>query len=334
MKIKLLLLICICSSISKVTAQDAIFTQYAMMPETLNPGFTGILETTSLGVLHRSQWPDLDFRVDTDYAFGSFWLKDANSGIGLTAINHRENFTGYTFTELSGTYAYKVQLNDDWYFRPAIEAGYGMKSFGFGTLTLGDQINISNGTINPVSVDPEKYNTKEQLGFVDISAGMLFNTENTWVGLSLKHLNKPNISLSSRGNLPLEMFFSANFGYKFVLADYIDVISFPYETQMLLTSNFMKQGEYNRLDLGTELIFKNFFLGASAATNPFKQTDQSHLVTSINALAGLQYEHLKFGFSHDFNTSKLGKTGGIWELSLTYQFDLDINCLGCPQYTP
>jgi type IX secretion system PorP/SprF family membrane protein len=318
-----------CSVVTR--AQDPVFTQYAMVPETINPGFTGILETTSVGVLHRSQWPDLDFRIETDFAYGSFWSERANSGLGFTALNHRENFTNFTFTQLNAVYTYRVELTDDWYFRPAIEVGAGFKSFGFGNLVLEDQINIGNGTIDPVSIDPNR-NPNRNVFFTDISAGALINNEKIWAGLTLRHLNKPNISLTENGNVPLEMFFSANAGYKFLLADYIDVIRLPYETQMLVTANYMRQGQFSRLDIGTEMIFTRFFFGVSAVTNPGRSSANSHFVTSVNALAGLQYEHLKFGISHDFNISKLGRTGGIYELSLSYQFDLYVNCLGCPQY--
>ncbi|MDI1255646.1 MAG: PorP/SprF family type IX secretion system membrane protein [Flavobacterium sp.] len=331
---KLLYIVALISFSWSVKAQDPIFTQYFIVPETMNAGFTGFLETTSIGLIHRSQWPDLNFRVDTDFAYYSQWNESMNSGFGLTVLNHRENFTGYVFTELNATYAYRVQLTDDWYFRPALELGYGMKSYGFNDLVLQDQLNIGNGTINAQSIDPEVFNARDKLGFVDVSAAMLFNTENTWVGLSMKHLNKPNISLTQRGNVPLDMFFSANAGFKFKLADYIDVIAFPYETNMLFNLNVMKQGEYSRVDLGSELIFKKFFVGVSAATNPFSKADNSGLLTSINMFGGLQYEHFKFGYSYDFNTSGIRRTGGVHELSLSYQFDLDINCLGCPQYVP
>jgi type IX secretion system PorP/SprF family membrane protein len=334
MKIKYILFFIIFGFCSTINAQDPIFTQYAIVPETINPGFTGFLETATAGVLHRSQWPDLDFRVETDFAYGSLWSENWNSGFGVTVLNHRENFTHYSFTQINAVYVYRVQLNDEWYFRPAIEFGGGFKSFGFGNLLLEDQININNGTINPVSSDPNA-NPNRKISFVDISAGMLFNKEDKiWVGLTLKHLTKPNISLTEEGNTPLAMFFSANFGYKFLMADYIDIINFPYETQMLLTANYMKQGQYNRLDFGTELIFNTFFIGVSTATNPVKNSDNSHFVSSVNVLAGLQYQHLKFGISHDFNTSRIGKTGGIYELSLSYQFDLNVHCLGCPQYIP
>ncbi|MDI5897219.1 PorP/SprF family type IX secretion system membrane protein [Flavobacterium sp. LB2P84] len=330
MKIKIAALILLLGFSLTVKAQDPIFTQYFMVPETLNPGFTGFLETTKAGILHRTQWPDLNFRVDTDYGFINTWLENVNSGVGISVLNHREKFTDYNFTQVNLNYAYRVQLNDEWFFRPAIEVGFGNKSFGFQNIILEDQINIGLGTINSSSVDPLLLN--EKVSFFDFSAGMLFNNENAWFGLSLKHLNKPNISFSTIGNVPLEMFFSANAGYEFKLGDYIDITVLPYETRLLLTSNYMTQGEYSRFDLGTGLVFEKFFFGVSGATNPGKKTDKSHFLTSINAFGGLQYEHFKFGYSYDFNTSKIGKTGGIFELSVIYQFDLEVKCFGCPNY--
>ncbi len=330
MKIKIILILIFLSFHSKVKAQDPIFTQYFMVPETLNPGFTGFLETTTAGILHRTQWPDLNFRIDTDFGFINTWSEGMNSGIGISVLSHREKFTNYNFSQANFNYAYRVQLNDNWFFRPAIEFGFGNKSFGFQNLILEDQINIGQGSINNSSVDPLLLNDK--VNFFDFSAGMLFNTENAWVGASLKHLNRPNISFATNGNLPLDMFFSANAGYEFLLGDYIDITYLPYETKMLLTSNYMHQGEYSRFDLGAGLVFKKFFFGLTAATNPGKKANNSHFLTSVNPYAGLQYEHFKFGYSYDFNTSKIGRTGGIYELSVIYQFDLEVKCFGCPNY--
>lgn len=330
MKLKILFPLLFCCFFNQVKAQDPIFTQYFLIPETLNPGFSGFLETTYAGIIHRSQWPDLDLKIDTDYAFINTWSENSNSGIGFSILNHRENKTQYSFTQFNVNYAYRVRLNDNWYFRPAIEVGFGTKSFGFGNLVLEDQINIGSGTINPTSGDPLVLN--DRFKFFDFTAGMVFNNENAWFGLSLKHINKPNISFVADKNIPLNMFFSASGGYEFLVVDYLDVALFPYETKFLLTANYMNQGEYNRLDLGSSVMFKTVFFGLSAATNPGTKADNSHLVTSLNVFGGLQYEHLKFGLSHDFSTSKIGKTGGIYELSLTYQFDLDVKCFGCPNY--
>ena len=94
----------------------------------------------------------------------------------------------------------------------------------------------------------------------------------------------------------------------------------------------MQQAEYNRLDLGTGLVFKNIFFGATAALHPQKRVPESHFLTSVNVFGGLRFDHFKFGCSYDFSTSKIGKTGGIYELSVTYQLDLDAKCFGCPNY--
>lgn len=330
MRFKLFIIIIACCFYSKTRAQDPIFTQYFLIPESLNPGFSGFMETTYTGIIHREQWPDLDLKIDTDYAFVNTWSENMNSGLGISILNQRENITNYNFSQINANYAYRVRINDDWYFRPALEAGFGFKSFAFQNLLLEDQINIRTGRINTSSIDPLLRNDK--VSFFDISAGMVFNTEDLWIGLSMKHLNKPNISFSTDGNVPLDTFFSLSTGYEFLLANYVDVIFFPYATKMFVTSNYMQQGRYNRLDIGTSILFEKMFFGATAVTNPAKNGINSHLLTSVNLFTGLQYDHLRFGFSYDLNTSKIGKTGGIYELSLTYQFNLDVKCFGCPNY--
>lgn len=330
MKIKLFIIIILCCFYSKLRAQDPVFTQYFLVPETLNPGFSGFMETTYAGIIHREQWPDLDLKIDTDYAFVNTWNESANSGFGISVLNQRENATNYNFAQVNANYAYKVKISDDWDFRPAIEVGFGLKSFAFKNLLLKDQINIRTGNINASSIDPVLGNDK--IVFFDFSAGMVFNTEKMWIGLSMKHLNKPNISFTTNGNLPLNTFFSLSTGYEFLLADYIDVVFFPYATKMFVTSNYMQQGRYNRLDIGASILFEKMFFGAAAVTNPSKNGINSQLLTSVNFFTGLQYDHLRLGLSYDVNTSKIGRTGGIYELSLTYQFNLDKKCFGCPNY--
>lgn len=309
-------------------AQDPIFTQYFMAPQSLNPGYTGFMETTHIGVLHRTQWPDSQLKINTDYAFVNAWADEMNSGIGVSFLSQRESFTNYRLSQVNASYAYKVQLENDWYFIPGIEAGYGSKTYGFQNLVLEDQLNIGNGSVDPRSIDPLVAN--DRVNFFDISAGMVVHNENAYLGVALKHLNKPNISFSTIGNLPLKMLMSINAGYEFMVSDYNDFL--PNKTKMLFTSSYMQQGEYNRFDIGTGLIFTRFFVGAIAASNPARNSSNGHLITSVNAFGGLQYEHFKFGYSYDINVSGIGRTGGVHEFSLTYHFDLAAKCFGCPEY--
>ena len=64
MKFKLFIILITCCFYSKLSAQDPVFTQYFLIPETLNPGFSGFMETTYTGIIHREQWPDLDLKID------------------------------------------------------------------------------------------------------------------------------------------------------------------------------------------------------------------------------------------------------------------------------
>ena len=57
-----------------------------------------------------------------------------------------------------------------------------------------------------------------------------------------------------------------------------------------------------------------------------KIDSESHLVASLNFLMGLQYEKFRFAFSYDANVTRIGQAKGIFEFSLTYQFNLNIKC--------
>jgi hypothetical protein len=49
----------------KGLAQDPIFTQFFMVPETLSSSFTGAKQSTRAGIIHRTQWPGLNFSINT-----------------------------------------------------------------------------------------------------------------------------------------------------------------------------------------------------------------------------------------------------------------------------
>ena len=94
----------------------------------------------------------------------------------------------------------------------------------------------------------------------------------------------------------------------------------------------MMQGAYNRFDLGAKYEMDRFSFGLLAATNPIKTDPNSHFLTSINAFVGMDWEGFRFGYSYDFNVTEIGRTGGVYELSISYDFLNNDNCFGCPDY--
>ena len=330
MNLKLLICILYYFFSLEVKAQDPIFTQFFLVPETLNPGFTGYLDTWHAGGLHRSQWPDGNRKIVTNYAFVNNAVSD-KVGLGITVLNQHEVFTNYNYFQFNGAFAYKVELDEDWSLRPGLEAGYGRKSFNFANLLLEDQINTNNGSISPISVDPNVLNRNDNISFFDLSVGFVIDKEGAWFGGALKHLNRPNISFTANGNVPLDLFLTFHGGYAFDIYDMRYI--FPVGTKLLLTANYMRQSQYNRLDVGAFLQFQTLTFGATTVTNLERKSDNSHFLTSINPSASIQFSrYFVFGYSYDVSTSKLGNTQGVHELTLTWQLEFIHKCIGCPNY--
>jgi type IX secretion system PorP/SprF family membrane protein len=306
-------------------AQDPVFTQFTLMPETLNPGFTGFQYNWRAGLLHRRQWPDGNRVVDTDFGFVNKMVGE-HAAVGMTILNNREAFTNYNFLQVNMAYSYKVEIDYTWSFRPGLEVGYGRKSYNFKNLLLEDQINTATGAISSSSVDLGALNQKDNINFFDVSAGFVIDNQDGWFGLSVKHLTRPNISFLNDYNVPLDLFLSVHAGYAFDI-DGTPSGLFPEETKLLVNANYMRQSQFNRLDIGTALKFEALTIGANLATNPEGKSKNSHFITSINPYITIPFSDFNFGYSYDFNTSKIGRTQGIHELSITWQLRFCGSCV-------
>lgn len=325
MKLKYILFILLVSIIFEARAQDPVFTQYSLVPETLNPGFTGFQYNWRAGLIHRRQWPDSNRVIDTDYGFLNKMIGD-NTALGMTVLNNREAFTNYDYLQVNTAYSYKVEIDYEWSFRPGLEVGFGRKSYNFKNLLLEDQININIGAISPSSIDQGVLNQKDHINFVDISAGFLIDNQDGWFGASLKHLNRPNITFLNGGNVPLDLFLTIHGGYAFDLEGTPSAL-LPQNTKLLVTANYMRQSQFNRLDFGSALKFEAIIFGANIVTNPERKSQYSHFVTSINPYFTVHFDNFNFGYSYDISTSKIGHTQGIHELSLTWQIRFCGTCV-------
>lgn len=328
MKFKLYILLIFVSTFIEVKAQDPVFTQFLIVPETLNPGFTGSASSWNAGIIHRRQWPKSNKRIDTQYGFANNLVTD-NLGIGITMLNQNEVFTNYNYFKFNGAISYRINLNYNWRLRLGLEGGFGRKDFNFGNILLEDQIDINDGSISGSSIDPGYLRYNDQINFVDFSFGVLVEEENAWFGASLKHLNRPNISFLENGNVPLDLFLSLHGGYYFVL-DNTPTMILPEDSDLLLSFNYMRQAQFNRLDIATSLEMNTYSFGVTAATNPEGRSTNSHFVTSLNPFISMRAGEFKFGYSYDINTSRFGQNQGVHELTLTWQSKY--TCRNCENY--
>ena len=172
MKFKLYILLVFVTPFIEVKAQDPVFTQFLIVPETLNPGFTGSASSWNAGIIHRRQWPEGNRRIDTQYGFANNLVTD-NLGVGITVLNQKETFTNYNYFQFNGAVSYRIDLNYNWRLRLGLEGGFGRKDFNFGNLLLEDQININDGSISGSSIDPGFLRYNNKINFVDFSFGVL-----------------------------------------------------------------------------------------------------------------------------------------------------------------
>lgn len=298
-------------------AQDPIFTQFYLVPEKLNPAFTGIANTWNTGIVHRRQWPDGNRKIDTEYGFANNLISD-EIGLGITVLNQKEVFTDYNYFQFNGVFSYRIDLNDDWRMRFGLETGYGRKDYNFKNVLLEDQINSNDGSISPGSIDPGFLNYNDKIDFLDVSVGVVVDQENAWFGAALKHINRPNISFTESGNVQLDMFLTIHGGYYFEFVDSPSKL-LPENSTLLLTANYMRQSRYNRLDIGAVMDFTRFSFGIIAVTNPERRSSNSHLITSVNPIISFKTGRFTFGYSYDLNASRIGRTQGVHELTLSWQ---------------
>ncbi|MFD0778681.1 PorP/SprF family type IX secretion system membrane protein [Flavobacterium myungsuense] len=299
-----------------------------MVPETLNPAVTGLANTWNAGLIHRRQWPDGTRKIDTQYGFANNMVND-EIGLGATFLNHHEEFTNYNYSQFNGAFSYALELDNDWQIRFGLEAGYGRKNYNFKNLLLEDQINFNDETISSGSVDPGVLNYSDTIDFFDVSAGFLVVSENAWFGTALKHLNRPDISFTEYANVPLDLFLTVHGGY-YIAFEGSPLLYSLGDPTLLLTANYMRQSQYNRLDLGGVLEFNRFSFGVIAATNPEGKSSNSSILTSVSPVFSLKLNEFTFGYSYDANTTKFGNSQGVHELSLTWQSSR--RCDKCDNY--
>jgi hypothetical protein len=85
--------------------------------------------------------------------------------------------------------------------------------------------------------------------------------------------------------------------------------------------NYMRQANFDRLDIGSLVKYNGISLGVFGAFAPTSLDSKSHKLTSLNFVTNMDYKRFTFGYSYDYNLSSLIDTKGIFEISVSYQFD-------------
>ncbi len=328
------LIISTLSQVNTLQAQDPQFSQYYAAPLYLNPALVGINQKGRMGINYRTQWPNLDANFETFSAYFDYHFEDYHSSAGLIFTRDREGIAGLNSTTIGLQYAYQLQLNYNWTFRPGVELAYTFQDINFDRLIFGDQLTNAGLNGNPTR---EVFDTGLSTNFFDLSFGGVLYNPSLWMGVSMHHVLEPNQSIAG-GDAPLSRKFSVHGGYRIPLNPGSRRTDIG-ERSITPSFNYRTQGEFDQLDVGAYFTLSPILVGVWYRGLPIKNLDGITNNEALIFMLGLQTSRTTFGYSFDYTLSDLGiGTGGAHEISIAYSFSLgdplkpaaDVRRLRCP----
>ena len=285
---KIITLILAVISVTVSAQQAPQFTQNMFNKLANNPGFAGSRGVVATSILHRSQWMGFEgapttqnFSVDAELPF-------LYGGVGLNVV--KDNIAQFSNLGLQASYAYRTEL--------------GVGQIGMG-MSVGMFQSGTDGGFNPALPDPSVPTGEVKGSSLDIGAGIYYNTQDVYIGLSSSHMNEPTIEWSDAASFDLARHY-------FLIAGYY------HELNSLLSLNpsiYLKSdGATSQLDINTNLIYNNKMWGGVGY----------RLDEGISLLAGMNVnEDLRFGLAYD--VTLMNAMSNSLEFMLGYNFKIKTN---------
>ena len=327
--------------LAEVHGQDPQLSQFYAAPQLISPAFAGVQGTSKINFNHRSQWPNLDAKYQYSAVSGDISLGALSSGFGFYASSDKQ-FANLETTSFGLQYAYHINLNEESSLSLGMEGAYVNRGLNTSSLIFGDQVNsfLSSGNFGS-STDPVLQRIVPNKQYLDLSTGALFSTRNTWVGVSVHHLNAPNKSFVNTMRDPANPlpYVSEDFlapKYSLQIGTKIDFESAYLEENEYSERNnekslspvlhYKRQGNFDQMDAGAYLTFAPMVFGAWYRGIPIQKSGMSNGRESLVFLVGYRQDSFSIGYSYDMTTSNLGfSTGGAHEISIAYLFDWDMS---------
>jgi len=286
------LILGVLSVITVSAQQDPQFSQNMFNKLANNPGFAGSRGNISTSVLHRSQYMGFgddggaaastqNFSIDAELPF-------LYGGVGLNVV--KDNIAHFSNLGLQASYAYRTEL-------------------GVGQIGMGMSVGMYQS-----GVDGSKFKAAELVDAaipansvsgskLDIGAGVYYNTQDAYIGLSSAHMTEPVVEWSNTAKFPLTRHY-------FLIAGYYHELN---PVLSLNPSIYLKSdGTTSQLDINTNLIYNNKMWGGVSY----------RLDEGLSLLAGMNInDDLRFGLAYD--VTMLNELTNSFEIMLGYSFKIN-----------
>ena len=249
--------------------QEPQFSQNMFNKLANNPGFAGSNGAICATVLHRSQYMGLEgapktlnFSVDAPMPF-------LRGGVGLNVV--KDGIGPFSTIAIKGIYAYRTEIGSG-----QLGAGISLGMY---------QSGIDGGYLrydNSNGIDQALPEGNVQGSKLDFGAGLYFNTQDAYIGVSTAHITEPVIEWSDASEtFNLERHYFLISGYYYAINPTISI-----NPSIYLKSD----GATSQLDINTNVIYNDLiWSGVSYRLNE-----------GLVALAGMNItDDLKFGLAYD-----------------------------------
>ena len=294
-----------CSHGLRTYAQDVEFSQHIFNPVYLNPGLVGSSGGPRFILNYRSQWPALDKAFVTYTASYDQHISSISSGIGFQLLSDNQANGLYRQTGVSGSYNYLFRVSEKTGLRIGLRGGLVQSRIDWSGLLFYDQ--FDPGSAVPVDVTGEELPSFTKKMVFDIGAGALVYGRKAYAGISVKHVNQPDLSLYQSGRSVLPIRLLANIGAE---------IRTKRKGRTYISPNLMfaRQATFSQIQ-GHLLVYRGPVILGMGLRHAGQNTD------ALIFYLGLKQGIFRTVYSYDNTYSNLrGKTGGAHELSLSLNF--------------
>ncbi len=229
----------------RAKAQDAIFSQFYTSALYLNPALAGTNYGGRLVMNYRNH-PFTDHQgYSALLASYDVFIPEIYGGIALMVIN--DNQGGLLVrNQISGIYAYHLQINRDLFLNFGTQVAYFMKDIRWDKLSF----------TNPNEPPPAETSFRS----LNFSAGAMLATDWVFGGFAVHNLNQPRIELL--GDSKLDMKYTAHIGFSIEPTKNRRIGTYKYEYFISPNVIFQKQGIYERINFGVFAGIEKLLVGA------------------------------------------------------------------------
>ncbi|CAL1518479.1 type IX secretion system membrane protein PorP/SprF [Chitinophaga sp. MM2321] len=287
--------------------QDAQFSQYMFNGLYINPAYAGYREQWNVNMFYRNQWTGFPGAPKTFSVAADGVANNNRIGLGLQLMN--DQLGAQNNTSLYGSYAYRIPMD---------RSGDKTLALGISGGFVQQRLNISalTGSEN----DPLLMNAKRTAFMPDARAGIFYNSERIYSGLSVDNL-MTNVFQKSDG---LKTYALLKPHVYFTVGGLV-----PLTDAVLLKPSILIKEDFagpTSLDLNAFfLLDKKLWIGGSYRTAVLNKRYIENSITKSAAIVGMvEYfinEKLRIGYAYDHTINGTGATNfTTHEVSLNYIF--------------